>query len=103
MPILSELGNSTRRLLVTKVACCRTCAGNKIPIWLHRRAIDRSFGTGKHRVGGRFNPAQVLNSTLIVAIFGQSSLPASKAIDNVLGPGVYRTSVLALKMDVVVM
>jgi len=65
-----ELGSKMRPLLATTLACCLTCAGSKSLTWSNKCAIDECFGTGKHKVEGRFSPLKVVNSTLTVAMFG---------------------------------
>lgn len=68
LAIVCELGSSFRPLVATRLACCLTCAGSRHPTWLNRCATETSLGIGKHTVGGKSNPAQVVNSTLIVAM-----------------------------------
>lgn len=75
-----ELERITWPFPATKVACCRTRAGNTAPTWLKSCEIDASFDTGKHSVGGRFSPAKVVNSTLMVAILPSQASQLQKRL-----------------------
>jgi len=78
--MVSSLERITWPFLATKVACCRTRAGNTDPTWLKSCEIEASFDTGKHRVGGRFSPAKVVNSTLMVAILASQASQQQKRL-----------------------